>query len=119
MLVLKFFLAILAMIVFGFLLKALVSAGFGMSVRTGRVLTAQVGLSLIFIVGAKLMVVGLCTLFSGLMGFHKKFNTEENYQKLASISALSGAPLLIAAKIMVSLGVIIIYYGIWFGMRSI
>lgn len=117
-LALKFFLAIIGTVIFGFILKAMVSAGLNISVNEGKTLTAQVGLSLVFIVGLKFLVVALCAIFSGVMGFHQQHNTKENYQILSSISNRTAPFLLVFIKIVITLASLLIYYGIWFGMAA-
>jgi hypothetical protein len=112
----KFFIAMAGAIVFGFMLKAMVSAGLSLSIQEGKTLTAQVCLSLVCIFGLKFLVVALCAMFSEVMGFHQQHNTKENYEVLSSISNRTAPFLLVSFKVVMTLASLLIYYGIWPGM---
>lgn len=116
-LILKLIMAIALMIIFGLALKFMIASGLKMSIKTAKELTGLVGVSLLFIVGMKIVQVGLCSLFKGLVGFHTKYNTVKNREMISQVSSHTGPILLILSKILISLGSVLIFYGIWFGSR--
>lgn len=112
---LKFFLSIIVMIVFGFIIKGLSAFGFHISIKEAKVLTGQVGISLVLLVGLKFLVVALCSIFSQIIAFHKKYNTVENYRLISNLSTKFSPVLLIGVKLFISAMSVLIYYGIWLG----
>ncbi|ADP10134.1 putative membrane protein [Erwinia sp. Ejp617] len=57
-------------------------------------------------------MVMLCAIFNNIMSFHQKYN-EDNYDELSSISQRVSLGLLLLAKFAVSLGSVLMFYGIW------
>ena len=62
--------------------------------------------------GLKVTVVLLCTIFSGIIGRHKKYNAK-NYEAISSITPVVAPGLLIVAKCLVSLGSVLMFSGLW------
>ncbi|ELY2514582.1 hypothetical protein SMZ82_003272 [Cronobacter malonaticus] len=71
-------------------------------------------LSLATLCGVYFINVGLPSLFSGIMRFHKAYN-KDNYDKLKNIAFNTSTALLLSLRVILSLSVVIIYYGIWLG----
>lgn len=71
-------------------------------------------LSLATLCGVHFINVGLPSLFNGIMRFHKAYN-KDNYDKLKNIAVNTSPSLLLSLRAILSLSVIIIYYGIWLG----
>lgn len=108
----KFVLLLFGVIILGFTLKLLVSLFSGFTNEMAGRLMMQIALSFTFILGMKFLVVMACTMFSRMMSIHKTYNTE-NYGKLSSLSNRFAPGLLLLAKVIVSLGSALIFYGIW------
>ncbi len=70
------------------------------------------GVSLVFIWGMRFMLVALCNVFGAIMDFHKKYNAE-NYRRFSPAINKLTPGLFIFSKVILSLGAIVIYYGIW------
>ncbi|WP_048697749.1 hypothetical protein [Erwinia piriflorinigrans] len=64
------------------------------------------------ILGLKFLVIMLCTIFNNIMSFHQKYN-EHSYDEISSFSQRVSPGLLLLAKFAVSLGSVLIFYGIW------
>ncbi|CAX54421.1 hypothetical protein [Erwinia pyrifoliae] len=109
---LKFLAIFTGIIIFGFFQKGLMAIFPSYSNELARYLMTRLGLSFLSVLGMKFLVVMLCTMFSGFMRFHKKYNSE-NYQALSSLSNGFSPSLLILAKCVVSCGSVLIFYGIW------
>ncbi|EXU77411.1 hypothetical protein ABW286_22855 [Erwinia papayae] len=109
---LKFIGVLILTVIFGFMLKFLMSVWSGLSLSTAKELTSKFGASLSVVLGMKFLVVMLCEIFSRIMGFHQKYN-QENYNGLSSLANKFSSPLLILAKCVVSCGSMLIFYGIW------
>jgi len=85
-----------------------------MSRETAKMLMVIISASFMTILFAKFFVVMLCTIFDGIMRFHKRYNSEKNYSKLSSIVNKYGPKLRVLAKWLASFGCILMFYGIWF-----
>lgn len=109
---LSFIGVIVGTFIFGFVLKNIMLLWPVITVSTAKFLTMAVGASFTTFLAMKFLVVMLCTMFSGFMKFHKKYNSE-NYQALSSLSNGFSPSLLILAKCVVSCGSVLIFYGIW------
>ncbi|MFB5173756.1 hypothetical protein AAIO65_14435 [Erwinia amylovora] len=109
---LKFLAVFIGTIIFGFVQKGLMAIFPSYSNELARYLMARLGLSFLSVLAMKFLIVMLCTMFSGFMRFHKKYNSE-NYQALSSLSKGFSPSLLILAKCVVSCGSVLIFYGIW------
>ncbi|PZL93294.1 hypothetical protein CKF43_13600 [Pantoea graminicola] len=109
----KKFIGVLAgIVVLAFFLKGLVFVVPGFSNNLAGDLMEEIGISFIFILAIKFMIIMICTLFSGIVGFHKKYNAD-NYARFSPVADKLVPGMLIFAKCIVSLGSIVIYYGIW------
>lgn len=109
----KKFISVLAgIVVLAFVLKGLVLIVPGFSNGLAGDLMEEIGLSFIFILGMKFMIIMICTLFSGIVGFHEKYNAD-NYARFSPVASKLVPGMLIFAKCVVSLGSVVIYYGIW------
>lgn len=108
----KFIGVLIGIIVFAFVLKGLVFVIPGFSNALAGDLMEKVGISFIFIIGMKYMIVMICTLFRGIVGFHKKFNAD-NYTRFSAAASKLVPGMLFFAKCVVSLGSMVIYYGVW------
>lgn len=86
------------------------------SKEAGGELVVFIPLSLMTVLALKFLVVMMNVMFSFIMKFHQRYNTSENYSKLASLSNRFGSRLLILLKCVVSFAGFIVFYGIWFGM---
>lgn len=69
-------------------------------------------ISFLAILSAKLLVLLLCFIFSRIMNLHKIYN-KGHYESLSRQANKFSKGLLILAKILVSLGSVIVFYGIW------
>ncbi|WP_312546327.1 hypothetical protein [Pantoea eucalypti] len=108
----KFVGVLVGIVVLAFALKGLVLAIPGFSNDFAGDLMEEIGISFIFILGIKFMIIMICTLFIGVVGFQKKYNAD-NYARISPTASKLVPGMLIFAKCVVSLGSIVIYYGIW------
>ncbi|MDF7647069.1 hypothetical protein F3J38_13725 [Pantoea sp. Acro-805] len=108
----KFIAVLVGIVLLAFVLKGVVLIIPGFSNDLAGDLMEEIGVSFIFILGMKYMIVMICTLFSGIMDFHKKYNAD-NYTRFSPAVSKLVPGMLIFAKCVVSLGSIVIYYGIW------
>ncbi|WP_236327304.1 hypothetical protein [Enterobacter bugandensis] len=109
---LMFVLVLVATVVIGFTLKWLAQSMSLFSVATAKHYSIILSMSFLCVWGLKITVVLLCTLFSGIMGGHKRYNAE-NYEKLSSMTRAVAPGLLIFAKSLITLGSFLIFSGLW------
>ncbi|WP_417878439.1 hypothetical protein [Vibrio sp.] len=108
----KFIGVLIGIVVLAFFLKGLVLVIPGFSNDLAGDLMEKIGASSIFILGMKFIIIMICSLFSGIVDFHKKYNAD-NYARFSPTASKLVPGMLIFAKCVVSLGSILIYYGIW------
>ncbi|MEB5972964.1 hypothetical protein ACWXVW_11220 [Pantoea dispersa] len=101
-----------AIIAIGFVLKGLAAIIPGFTRDAAGDLMEALGVSLVFIWGMRFILVVLCHIFGAIMDFHKKYNTE-NYRKFSPAINKLAPGLFIFSKVILSLGAIVIYYGVW------
>ncbi|HAV1640186.1 TPA: hypothetical protein JG881_004345 [Enterobacter hormaechei subsp. xiangfangensis] len=109
---LMFVLVLVATVVIGFTLKWLAQSMSLFSVATAKHYSIILSMSFLCVWGLKVTVVLLCTLFSGVMGGHKRYNAE-NYEKLSSMTRAVAPGLLIFAKSLITLGSFLMFSGLW------
>ncbi|EKS7114823.1 hypothetical protein EKN76_23060 [Enterobacter bugandensis] len=109
---LMFVLVLVATVVIGFTLKWLAQSMSLFSVATAKHYSIILSMSFLCVWGLKITVVLLCTLFSGIMGGHKRYNAE-NYEKLSSMTRAVAPGLLIFAKSLITLGSFLMFSGLW------
>ena len=109
---LMFVLVLVATVVIGFTLKWLAQSMSLFSVATAKHYSIVLSMSFLCVWGLKVTVVLLCTLFSGIMGGHKRYNAE-NYEKLSSMTRAVAPGLLIFAKSLITLGSFLMFSGLW------
>lgn len=107
-----FVLVLVATVVIGFTFKWLAQSMSLFSVATAKQYSIIFSMSFLCVWGLKVTVVLLCTIFSGLIGGHKKYNAE-NYETVSSITRVIAPGLLIVAKSVVSLGSVLMFSGLW------
>ncbi|WP_258526875.1 hypothetical protein [Enterobacter cloacae] len=109
---LMFVLLLAATVVIGFTLKWLAQSISLFSVATAKQYSIIFSMSFLCVWGLKVTVVLLCTIFSEIIGGHKKYNAE-NYEAISSITRVVAPGLLIVAKSVVSLGSVLMFSGLW------
>ena len=109
---LMFILVLVATVVIGFTLKWLAVSMSLFSVATAKQYSIIFSMSFLCVWGLKVTVVLLCTIFSGIIGGHKKYNAE-NYEAISSKTRVVAPGLLIVAKSVVSLGSVLMFSGLW------
>lgn len=97
----------------GFFLKFLVAIIPGFTNDAAGDLMEEIGASFIVVWGMRFLIVALSTIFGGIMDFHREHNFE-NYKKFSPFTSKLAPGLLIFAKSVVSLGAVLMLYGIWF-----
>jgi len=102
----------IAIIAIGFVLKGLAAIIPGFTRDAAGDLMEALGASLFFIWGMKFILVGFCNMFGTVMDFHKKYNAD-NYRRFSPAISKLAPGLFIFSKVILSLGTIVIYYGIW------
>ncbi|MDF2042922.1 MULTISPECIES: hypothetical protein [unclassified Pantoea] len=102
----------IAIIAIGFVLKGLAAIMPGFTRDAAGDLMEALGASLFFIWGMRFILVGLCNLFGTIMDFHKKYNAG-NYRRFSPAINKLAPGLFVFSKVILSLGSIVIYYGIW------
>lgn len=102
----------IAIIAIGFVLKGLAAIMPGFTRDAAGDLMEALGASLFFIWGMRFILVGLCNMFGNIMDFHKKYNAD-NYRRFSPAINKLAPGLFVFSKIILSLGSIVIYYGIW------
>lgn len=68
--------------------------------------------SIIAVLMAKLLVLLICFIFNKIDRLHRIHNAD-NYKDLSKLTSRFASSFLIGAKILVSLGFILIFYGYW------
>lgn len=107
-----FVLVLVATVVIGFTLKWFAQSMSLLSVATAKQYSIIFSMSFLCVWGLKVTVVLLCTIFSGIIGRHKKYNAK-NYEAISSITPVVAPGLLIVAKSVVSLGSVLMFSGLW------
>lgn len=102
----------IAIIAIGFVLKGLAAIMPGFTRDAAGDLMEALGASLFFIWGMRFILVGLCNMFGNIMDFHKKYNAD-NYRRFSPAINKLAPRLFVFSKVILSLGSIVIYYGIW------
>lgn len=102
----------IAIIAIGFVLKGLAAIIPGFTKDAAGDLMEELGASLLFIWGMRFILVALCNMFGNIMDFHKKYNAD-NYKRFSPATNKLAPGLFIFSKIILSLGSVVIYYGIW------
>lgn len=102
----------IAIIAIGFVLKGLAAIMPGFTRDAAGDLMEALGASLFFIWGMRFILVGLCNVFGNIMDFHKKYNAD-NYRRFSPAINKLAPGLFVFLKVILSLGSIVIYYGIW------
>lgn len=102
----------IAIIAIGFVLKGLAAIIPGFTRDAAGDLMEELGTSLFFVWGMRFILVALCNLFDTIMDFHKKYNAD-NYRRFSPTISKLAPGLFIFSKVILSLGTIVIYYGIW------
>lgn len=102
----------IAIIAIGFVLKGLAAIMPGFTRDAAGDLMEALGSSLFFIWGMRFILVGLCNIFGNIMDFHKKYNAD-NYRRFSPAINKLAPGLFVFSKVILSLGSIVIYYGIW------
>lgn len=102
----------ISIIAIGFVLKGLAAIIPGFTRDAAGDLMEELGASLLFIWGMRFILVALCNIFGNIMDFHKKYNAD-NYRKFSPTTNKLAPGLFIFSKVILSLGSIVIYYGIW------
>ena len=105
-------LVMVATVVIGFTLKWVAQSMSLLSVATAKQYSIIFSMSFLCVWGLKVTVVLLCTIFSGIIGRHKKYNAK-NYEAISSITPVVAPGLLIVAKCLVSLGSVLMFSGLW------
>lgn len=102
----------IAIIAIGFVLKGLAAIMPGFTRDAAGDLMEALGASLFFIWGVRFILVGLCNMFGNIMDLHKKYNAD-NYRRFSPAINKLAPGLFVFSKVILSLGSIVIYYGIW------
>lgn len=102
----------MAIIAIGFVLKGLAAIIPGFTLDAAGDLMEKLGASLFFVWGVRFILVALCNLFGTIMNFHKKYNAD-NYRKFSPTTSKLAPGMFIFSKVILSLGSIVIDYGIW------
>lgn len=102
----------IAIIAIGFVLKGLAAIMPGFTRDAAGDLMEALGASLFFIWGMRFILVGLCNMFGNIMDFHMKYNAD-NYRRFSPAINKLAPGLFVFSKVILSLGSIVIYYGIW------
>ncbi len=85
---------------------------FVISCRGGKKYAIIISMSLLCVWGMRFAVALLCTLFSGVLAAHKKMNFR-NYEKISLMSRTVAPPLFVFAKLLLSLGSVLMFSGLW------
>lgn len=96
----------------GFLLKWLALTFSIFPVAVAKHYSIILSMSLLCVWGMKFTVVLLCTIFSGVMAGHKKYNAP-NYEKISRVTHTVASPLFIFARLLLSLGCVLMFSGLW------
>ncbi|RTN17281.1 hypothetical protein EKN94_22695 [Enterobacter quasimori] len=109
---LMFLLVLVATVVIGFTLKWLAQSVSLFSVATAKHYSILFSMSFLCVWGLKVTVVLLCTIFSGIVRGHERYN-EDNYREISSVTRIVAPGLLIVAKSVVSLSSVLMFSGLW------
>lgn len=96
----------------GFLLKWLALTFSIFPVAVAKHYSIIISMSLLCVWGMKFTAVLLCTILSGVMVGHKKYNAT-NYEKISRVTHTVAPPLIIFAKLLLSLGCVLMFSGLW------
>lgn len=102
----------IAIIAIGFVLKGLAAIIPDFTRDAAGDLMEALGVSLVFIWGVRFILVALCHIFGAIMDFYKKYNAKTYRRFSPAINKLAPG-LFIFSKVILSLGAIVIFYGIW------
>lgn len=105
-------LVLLSTVVIGFFLKWLALSFLLFPVAVAKKYSIIISMSLLCVWGIRFAVALLCTLFSGVMAAHKKMNFR-NYEKISLMSRTAAPPLFVFAKLLLSLGSVLMFSGLW------
>jgi hypothetical protein len=108
----RLLLVLIATVLISFFFKWLALSLNIMPVSEAKHFSLIIGMSLLCVWAVKLLVVLIFTLFSNILGFHEKYNSE-NYQKLHILKGNVGLTLSLVAKVLVSFGSFMMFYGLW------
>lgn len=109
---LMFLLVLMATVVIGFTLKWLAQSMSLFSVATAKHYSILFSMSFLCVWGLKVTVVLLCTIFSGIVHGHERYN-EDNYREISSVTRIVAPGLLIVTKSVVSLSSVLMFSGLW------
>lgn len=99
-------------LIIGFIFRWLSESWSLFSLERAQQLAAVWSMSFLCLWGVKLVITLLVAIFSYIMKFHKTHNAE-NYPKITSTTDRFGPPLLVVAKVFVSLASFLMFYGLW------
>ena len=102
----------IGIVIIGFILKALVAIIPGFTRNAAGDLMEALGASLVVVWGMRFLIVAISNIFSGIMEFHKKYNAA-NYSRFSPALGKLAPVMLFLIKCIVSLGSVVIFYGIW------
>lgn len=108
-----FILIFIATMAIAFLLRVLIFLGLDMSVHHAKALASAFSLSFMAIIMLKFVVVMLNFIFSRILGFHKRHNAD-NFDRLSFFTERFPKGFLTPFKVLLSIGGVLVYYGIWF-----
>ncbi|MCU1726237.1 hypothetical protein NTD86_04440 [Pseudomonas sp. 7P_10.2_Bac1] len=107
-------LVICAPVVIGFVLKWLAQSFSLFSVATAKRYTIMLSMSFLCMWGVHLLAALLGAVFSGIMGAHKKHNSQ-HYDNLAEACRTVVPGLRVIVKLLVSYASVLMLTGIWLG----
>lgn len=99
-------------LIIGFIFRWLSESWSLFSIERAQQLAATWSMSFLCLWGVKLVITLLVAIFGNIMKFHKTYNAE-NYPKITSTTDRFGPPLLVVAKVFVSLVSVLMFYGLW------
>ena len=105
-------LVLLSTVVIGFFLKWLALSFLLFPVAVAKKYSIIISMSLLCVWGMKFTAVLLCTILSGVMVGHKQYNAP-NYEKISRVTPTVAPPLFIFAKLLLSLGCVLMFSGLW------
>ncbi|QEW33697.1 hypothetical protein D0N50_19310 [Erwinia billingiae] len=109
---LKFLASFCIMFILAIVFKFFATVVGVISVSTGRNLTVMLWMSINSFFMNRFLIVMIGVIFSRIILFHRDHN-KDNYPEIDDISKRFGPPLFLLAKCLISLGSILIFYGIW------
>lgn len=110
---LYFIFILVATMAAAFILRGLIFLGLDMSVHHAKALASAFSLSFMAIIMLKFVVVMLNFIFSRIIGFHRKYNAD-NFDRLSFFTERFPKGFLTPFKVLLSIGSVLVYYGIWF-----